>query len=121
MTLSLCLSPISFLNHRKSVLKQNISYCLYSNSTAGSVYQGALNTNIFRDFNAVEDPVSLDLSIWSNRSVNLLQQLLAILQDFRMSSLFPCKARYRQQSLLDNVLAVSCEKSVQFQVWGQKP
>lgn len=60
MTLPLCLSPISFLNHRKSVLKQNISYCLYSNSTAGSVYQGALNTNIFRDFHAVEDPVSLD-------------------------------------------------------------
>lgn len=49
------------LNHGESALKHNISYCLYPSGTAGGVYQGAWNTNIFRDFHAVEDPVYFGL------------------------------------------------------------
>ena len=80
------------------------------------VFTKGLGTQIFSEiFMQLRTQSILDLSRWHNWSVNfLLQQLLLILWVFRMSSLFPCRLYYCQWSLLGNVLAVSCERSLQF-------
>lgn len=65
-------SPISFLNHGKSALKQNIFYCLVHQKHRREYLPRGFNTNIFRDFHAVEVPDYLHLSGWGNWSINYL-------------------------------------------------
>lgn len=55
-------SPISFLNHGNSALKQNLFYCLVHQKHHREHLPRGFNTNIFRDFHAVEDP---DYLHWS--------------------------------------------------------